>query len=199
MAAGTFTCPRCLRSAPITAGMKFCPHCGLPDAHLASQGGPIDVKVNDRPFRVHDRLAVGSISTIYRCGFWDQGRQIEGVFKIARDARTNPLVDNEAKILRHLHAADDTRRFGPFLPQVVENFDFAGGGAGSDVRRANVLQMDPDIHSPDELYTLGEVRAAYPAGLDGRDVAWIWRRLLNILGFVHEQHIVHGAVLPMHV
>ena len=55
------------------------------------------------------------------------------------------------------------------------------------------------ISGPDELYSLEEVRAAYPAGIDARDMAWMWRRLLTVLGFVHEQRLVHGCVTPDHV
>jgi serine/threonine protein kinase len=63
-----------------------------------------------------------------------------------------------------------------------------------------VLKLDDDIRSPaDELYTLEDVRAAHPAGLDARDVAWIWRRLLSVLGFAHTQGVIHGQILPMHV
>ena len=43
------------------------------------------------------------------------------------------------------------------------------------------------------------MKAQYPAGLDGRDVAWFWRRLLSVLGFAHANGVVHAAVLPMHV
>ncbi len=30
-------------------------------------------------------------------------------------------------------------------------------------------------------------------------MAWMWRRLLFVLGYVHRRGIVHGAVLPAHV
>ena len=30
-------------------------------------------------------------------------------------------------------------------------------------------------------------------------MAWVWRRLLTIVGFAHANHVVHGAVLPPHV
>jgi hypothetical protein len=59
--------------------------------------------------------------------------------------------------------------------------------------------MHGEIRSPDELYTLEEVRAHFPGGLDPRHVAWIWRRVLSILGFAHLHGVVHAAVLPMHV
>ena len=42
-------------------------------------------------------------------------------------------------------------------------------------------------------------RAAYPDGVDPRDVAWMWRRLLVALGLAHRAGVVHGAVLPEHV
>src|SRR6202035_3882791 len=38
----------------------------------------------------------------------------------------------------------------------------------------------------------------HPA-LDSRHVAWIFKRLLTVLGFSHRHNTVHGAVLPCHV
>ncbi len=46
---------------------------------------------------------------------------------------------------------------------------------------------------------MSEVIAAYPKGLDFRDVAWMYKRLLSGLGFVAEMGVVHGAILPSHV
>ena len=45
-------------------------------------------------------------------------------------------------------------------------------------------------------YTLAEVRRAYPMGVDPKDMAWMWRRLLVALGFAHLNGVIHGAVLP---
>ena len=30
-------------------------------------------------------------------------------------------------------------------------------------------------------------------------MAWIWRRLLLVLGYAHDHDVVHGAVLPPHI
>jgi len=192
----TFTCPRCFLTISSSAPPQFCPRCGLKDvATIASDTAPLDIHCDGRLYRVEDRIDIGSICTLYRCRFEEDRRSVEGVFKIAREPMSNTLVVNESKVLRHLHPSDAEKRFSPFLPTVRHSFAY-----GSDVpRQANVLTLHEEIRSPDELYTLGEVRAAYPKGLDGRDVAWIWRRLLNILGFVHASGVVHGAVLPMHV
>ena len=40
---------------------------------------------------------------------------------------------------------------------------------------------------------------AYPRGIDPKDMAWMWRRLLVALGFAHASGIIHGAVLPGNV
>lgn len=49
------------------------------------------------------------------------------------------------------------------------------------------------------VHTLEDVRRAYPDGVDGRHAVWLWRRLLEVLGFVHRSGRAHGAVLPGHV
>src|SRR5262245_47781313 len=144
----TFTCPRCFHTSPIRREMKFCPHCGLEDAAIAAgDTAPMDVTIGRRNFQILDRIAVGSICAIYRCRFEERSRKVEGLFKIARDPVTNDLVSSEAAILRQLQLADDTRRFGAFLPSVVESFGM-GDGSGTP-RWANVLRMHEEIGSPD--------------------------------------------------
>src|SRR5215218_459684 len=166
----------------------------------AADTSPMEVVGRGRVYRVSDRLAIGSICTIYRCHFPADGGDVEGTFKVARDTSTNPHVGNEADVLRKLHAANDAERYAPFLPVVEDTLDVGGGDDGSPpARRANVLRMHKGIHSADELYSLEEVRVAHPAGLEARDMAWIWRRLLAVLGFAHAHDVVHTALLPMHV
>jgi len=141
------------------------------------------------------------VCTLYRCTFASRGgggARVNGLVKVARDAASNDLVANEAAVLRHLHVSDADGRLAPFLPAIEASFRF-DDGPGATPRLANVLRLDDAIASPDELHTLGEVRTAYRDGLDPKDVAWIWRRVLNVLGFVHKQGVVHAAVLPPHV
>jgi hypothetical protein len=163
-------------------------------AEAVGDSGALELVAGERTYRVLDRIALGSISSVYRCGF---GESIAGICKIARDPCTNDLLVNEAKVLEWL-AAVDRGRFAPFLPRVEASIALREA-AGSEARQANVLRMDEKIRSPDELYTLDEVRAAYPRGLGARHVAWIWRRVLSVLGFAHASGVVHGAVLPEHV
>ena len=196
----TFTCARCFYTGPLTPDLRFCPRCGLADVgRVSADGQPLAVNVGRQSYQVLDRIAVGSIATVYRCAFSAGSKRVEGTFKIARDARTNDLILNEAQVLRRLRAVDAEARFTPFFPTITESIPFPDQPPGPS-RHANILRMHEEIRSPaDELYTLAEVREQYPAGLDGRDVAWIWRRLLSVLGFIHTHDVVHAAVLPMHV
>jgi hypothetical protein len=181
--------------------LRFCPRCGLAGVAVAADTSPLEITVHEQTYRVMDRIAVGSVCSIYRCRFAGGGPgspEVEGVFKIARDPRSNALVSNEAAVLRQLHAADPTGRFTRFLPKVQASIGFSDDPK-SQARQANMLRMHEEIRSPDELYSLADVRGAYPAGLDAKHVAWIWRRILSVLGFAHTQNIVHAAVLPMHV
>jgi hypothetical protein len=197
--AGTLVCPRCLYRGAIAGRARFCPRCGLDDiVSAANDTTPIDIRTPKHVYRVLDRIAYGDFSNVYRCRFPTDGREVEGVIKIARDWRTNQPLRNEARALDQLHGADRELRFGPFLPHVVESFAYCQD-APSEARQANVLGLHGSIRSIDELYTLEEVRRANPRGLDARDMAWIWRRLLTVIGFAHANHLVHGAVLPPHV
>jgi hypothetical protein len=193
------SCPRCF--AALAASAAFCARCGL-GTHLADPAAaaqPMDQAVGGRLYRVLDRIGVGSRSTVYRCQFGGPRSPGEGTFKVARDPVSNGALAREAEALRHLHAADPAGQFTPFLPTVLESFGYVGGRA-EPPRHANVLRMHPDVRSPvDDLYTLAELRAAYGSGLDARHMAWIWRRLLTVLGFAHAHGVAHGAVLPVHV
>ncbi|HSU65764.1 MAG TPA: hypothetical protein VLJ39_02730 [Tepidisphaeraceae bacterium] len=194
-----FECPRCLYREPLRAGMRYCPRCGLAGAKEAwLDRSPVTVSVGRSVYQVLDRLAVGSLCSVYRCRFMEGKRERVGVLKVAREERANAWVANEAQVLRRLAVGRESARFGAFVPQLRDTLGM-GGGPGEPVRQANVLAMREEIRSPDELYTLQEVRRHFPAGLDARHVAWIWRRVLTVLGFSHANDVVHAAVLPMHV
>jgi serine/threonine protein kinase len=196
------TCPRCFAEIPLIPELSFCPRCGFSDVvKAASNTDPVEINANGRSYRVLDRLAVGSLTSVYRCSISSNPAGQIGIFKIARDVRSNSSIANEARVLRHLASATEMpafMRFMPFLPRVVDSLS-RGGSANENPRLANVLSYHQEIQSPDELYSLAEVQAAYPAGMDPRDVAWIWRRLLNALSFAHGNGIAHCAVLPEHV
>ncbi|MFC6935148.1 hypothetical protein ACFQHO_35745 [Actinomadura yumaensis] len=97
----------------------------------------------------------------------------------------------EAAALRRLRAKGDPR-YRPYVPHLADSFGHVDAVTRAE-RQGNVLV------ALDGFRTLAEVRAAYPGGVDPRDAAWMWRRLLVALGHAHRAGVVHGAVLPEHV
>jgi hypothetical protein len=112
------------------------------------------------------------------------------VLKITRPSGGNPLLAAEVRRLQSLAARCGDRRYREYLPRVVETFTVPGPDGG---RQVNVF-----IHR-EGFYTLEAIRRRHTAGLDARHLAWIFKRLLAVLGFAQTCGLVHGAVLPPHV
>ncbi|QXJ25177.1 molecular chaperone DnaJ [Actinomadura graeca] len=113
------------------------------------------------------------------------------LLKMPRDPRDSDLIEREAVALRQL-PKDGDGRFLPYVPRIVESFRHRDASTGA-LRQVNALV------ALDGFHTLAEVGRAHPGGLDPRDAAWMWRRLLVGLGFAHRAGVLHGAVLPDHV
>ncbi|MET8229413.1 serine/threonine protein kinase [Micromonospora sp. NPDC005298] len=113
------------------------------------------------------------------------------LLKLPRRPGDNDLMAREAHALRTIAERGDPR-YLPYVPRLVDEFPHSDAATGAE-RRINVLATAPGLHD------LDEVGRAYPDGLDARDVAWMWRRLLVALGLAHRAGITHGAVLPRHV
>ncbi len=128
-------------------------------------------------------LARGDIGNLYRVG--------QGVAKIARDPADNDLMRSEALSLAMLRDRIEPR-LRAYFPHLVQARRRQDPGSGVE-RLANVIGALPGFVS------LAEVRAAFGGGVDARDAAWMWRRLLVAIGAAHRAGLIHGAVLPEHV
>jgi hypothetical protein len=128
-------------------------------------------------------IARGDLANLYQTA--------RGLLKIARDPADNDLMDREARALTELQRAAEPR-LAPYFPRLAEIRRLRDPRSGAE-RRGNVITM------LDGFCSLAEVRAAFPGGLDPRDAAWMWRRLLVALGAAQRAGVVHGAVLDEHV
>jgi hypothetical protein len=128
-------------------------------------------------------VARGDIGNLYRVR--------NGLLKLARDAADNDLMRRETSSLTRLRA-DAEPRLRAYFPRLVEARRHADPATGV-TRRANVIGWLAGFVS------LAEVGTAFPGGLDPRDAAWMWRRLLVAIGAAHRAGVIHGAVLPEHV
>ena len=135
-------------------------------------------------YRLGPRVYAGDLADLYDVG-------ADRLLKLPRDPANNDLMAREADALRTLENAADPR-YLPYVPRLVDSFRHHEDGTGAR-RLVNVLAAVPGLHS------LAEVRRARPDGLDARDAAWMWRRILVALGVAHRAGVVHGAVVPEHV
>jgi hypothetical protein len=107
-------------------------------------------------------------------------------FKITRDPCDNPLAFQEA---RALQALQNSRGTG-YFPTLIESFVAQDAAVR---RRTTIYDARRAPH------TLADVRRACPAGIDPRDAAWMFNRLLEALFHAHNASLIHGAITPENV
>lgn len=130
-------------------------------------------------YRSLRRIATGDLSNIYLA---DRDAE-QFVLKIPRVSAHPQLSTAEAAVLSSLGG---DALYGEYLPSWEECFDDRG-------RRVNVFGYR------EGYFTAAEILARHPGGLDGRHLAWMFNRTLEVLGYVHRHGWLHGAVLPPHL
>jgi hypothetical protein len=116
------------------------------------------------------------------------------LIKVLRAAEYSDLFAHEWDVLIALRAgeAQGAPHFSLRLPSLVARGDavFRDGR----VEPAMLVREMAGFR-----HTLDDVRDAFPKGVDARHAVWMWRRILEMLGWVHRSGWVHAAVLPQHV
>lgn len=151
------------------------------------------VSISDRHWALEKRLAQGELSDIYagRLARWPTELVI---LKILRDRQNAGLFDNEWDALQKLHQsnAPGADTFTSLLPQPVVHGDLTSGSFSG--QRVSIFRWAPGFR-----YTFTDVIRAYPQGIPPRASIWVWRRILEVLSFIHTSGMAHGAVLPDHL
>jgi hypothetical protein len=158
----------------------------------ADEHEDLDVRVQDvrhryTPLRL---LAAGDVADIHCATITGESHadaKTLFLLKVARQPDNNAHLHSERQTLTTLLGAAGATTYRDYLPALVESFP----ATGPIPQRINVFRWEPGFH------TLEEVHAQHPA-LDGRHLAWIFKRLLTVLGFCHRHNLLHGAVLPCH-
>ena len=137
-------------------------------------------------------LGQGEVSDVYfgRLARWPTELVI---LKIQRAGKEIVTLKNEWKIVSLLQQSEAPGAdfFTALLPQpVVQGEVKEGAFAG---RQVNIFRWAGGFR-----HTLADVRRVYPQGINPRISIWVWRRILEMLSFLHASNIVHGAILPEH-
>lgn len=151
----------------------------------------VRIRDGQRRYTPQRMLACGDFADIHFATTMDEyNDNMEEIYllKIARDPEGNDFLENERQTLGALLSAVGDTTYRSYLPVLVDSF----ATVDRLPRRINVFRWRPGWH------TLEQVHEQQPA-LDGRHLAWIFKRLLTVLGFSHRRNVLHGAVLPCHV
>ena len=207
------SCPQCGGPLPRQARWRMvaCPFCGAEvtrreayvrtapfhEAWLRSKAfdgnaGPV-VRCADNAYRVLGRLGAGERSEVFlgeRCGPLRE----RVVVKLALQAPAGDAFEAEGLLLQRLQAiaVPKAAYFSQRLPQVV------AWGAARDWRGRDTQALLLR-HPPGYWGSLADVIAANADGVDARHAVWMWRRVLEMLGFLHGADFTHGDVQPAHL
>lgn len=116
--------------------------------------------------------------------------------KMPRKPQSSRFVRNERTMLAAV--AETTSQHPwlvPYFPSLLDTATHRATGS-NEQRQVNVLNA---LGAAQGYVSLAQVQRACPAGLDGRDWAWMFRRLLRCLAGVNLAGLVHGAVLSDNV
>src|SRR5688572_22362978 len=138
-------------------------------------------------------LARGEISDVYaaRRARWPTER---AVVKVLRDDRERERFDHEWEVLRGLRRSASPQAaalLGRLPEPIAHGESTAGTFAG---RRVSIRRWAGGF-----THTLEAFQRALPGGIDPRASVWVWRRILEVLAFLHREGLAHGAVLPCHL
>ncbi len=166
------------RPGDARAAAAFARLAALWQRHQCAGGPPPGQQADRDPL-----VARGDLANLYRTG--------RGLLKVARDPADNDLIDREAESLAGI-ARHSQGRFRAYFPRLAGTRRVLDPGTGAE-RHGNLIE------ELDGFGSLARVRAAFPGGVDPRDAAWMWRRLLVAVGAAHRAGAIHAAVLPEHV
>lgn len=103
---------------------------------------------------------------------------------ITRNPQDNDLGQNAGSAVKKLNK-EVPMEYRAFYPEFVEMFKYRQGG----VDHTTIAQKVPEGFVP-----LKKVKEAYPQGINGRDAAWMFKRMLVSIGNAYDTGLVHGGI-----
>ncbi|MCA9599286.1 MAG: hypothetical protein KC776_38525 [Myxococcales bacterium] len=196
-------CDRC--GAPLDAAwteiVVVCQHCGAHNAP-GKVGEPVPATMPDdgrprlnvggRTYVLEGRIGAGDACDVYR-GRWVKRLGELCVIKVQRALSDSDLLRREWAMLERLHASSTpgAEHFTQRLPRMI-----AMGQLHLEGHDRLILVYG---WRSGFVHTLEDVDRVHPDGVDARIATWIFKRQLELLGWVHTTDVMHGAIVPPHV
>lgn len=156
------------------------------DYHIVGLAGRT-IKAKSREYTIQERWFFGDICDTYMCS--------HGIIRISHLPSDNDLMKAEAMTSKKVRKEADSK-WQIYFPELVDSFSIRD--SSSRDRHANVFKplLANLLVNSESWYPLSRLIRAFPKGVDPRDAAWIWRRMLITLGLGHDSGFVNHAALP---
>jgi len=193
----TVVCTYC--SAEVTHAVKIVKAASFREAYMRSRAAALDsagggaVTCNGERYRRLLPLGHGTsakVSLAERLGPMPERITL----KLAHEDGPPGRLHREADILRELQ--DAARPGAAYFSQRLPQLAGQGKATTDGVTHTDALLL----RSPVGYWgSLAAVRRHYPTGVDPRHAVWMWRRILEVLAYVHDAGWVHGRLGPEHL
>jgi hypothetical protein len=146
----------------------------------------------DSAYRVLLRLGAGEMADVCLAQRLYPAERV--VMKLARPGAAADVFEREAAILERMQAtvATGSAYFTRRLPLPI-GIGTARDPTGRE-RQALLLR-----HPSGYWGSLEDARAGHPHGIEPRHIVWIWRRILEVLAYVHDNGWPHGRLCTRHL
>lgn len=145
-------------------------------------GSKNTIKTKKHEYEIGTLLNKGDVFSTYSATY-DAGHE-SCIFSIVNSPQDADLAEAHASSIKKLSKIDE--KYTKFYPDMVEFFKY----------RDETTHIDRPVTTvkiPEGFQPLSDVLKVYPGGIGGRDIAWIFRRMLVAIGNAHDIGLVNGA------
>ena len=142
-------------------------------------------------YHLMQTLGTGEISQVYLA------RRIDSLpllvtLKLSSAATAAMHYAREAQVAQELQRLDPDGA-GPYYSKLLPEAIAQGAVEGGQGKQALALR-----HPSGYWGSLASLNERFTAGIDPRHAVWIWRRMLEVLNFIHKHGWCHGDIRPEH-
>lgn len=113
--------------------------------------------------------------------------------KVVRNYKNNDLLTAEARNLTGLRS----KLQGDWLSTVPEVIESILLDEGAVKKKINILTHFAGFKTVQEIYEY--TQSYHETEIDGRTLAWMWKRTIALCDWIHTSGYIHGALLPPHI
>jgi serine/threonine protein kinase len=203
-------CPQCAAPLPRQALWKSaqCSYCGvlvsktettvLRDSFRSAlqrqrangSSGSSTLRCNGQTFAIKETLFTSADGNRFLLGQRVGAAPIQVLLKLGDKTKFKSLFSRESRTLAHFHSIQSAAAgyYSRLIPNVVEMGDTNEFFPNQTVI---VLGLVPGLWG-----SLSSVLANHTNGVDVRHAVWMWRRVLEMLAYIHSAGWTHGDLSP---